>query len=119
MTKNITESLALINNNTNNRTINSYERLHKYKFKYYTKKTKSNSILSEPLKLRRTPTRLTDVVGKYSFLLKYSNYTISDRICILDFGEDLYETERGKRVLKREINKSLNLSNSLFVEIVF
>jgi hypothetical protein len=74
--------------------------------------------INNSLELRRTPTRLSDIIGKYSFLIKYDGYTICERINVLDFGIDLYQTERGKRVLKREINKSLNLNTTNF-KIVF
>ena len=59
----------------------------------------------KPMNLRRCPTRMSEYIGKYSFYYHYDDMLIPGRICVLDYGMDLYETPRGRRRLYREIRK--------------
>lgn len=61
--------------------------------------------LRKPLTLRRCSTRISEYVGKYSFYYHYNDMLIPDRIFVLDYGTDLYDTPRGRRRLYREIRK--------------
>jgi len=63
-------------------------------------------ISAGPFPLRRCPTRISNYIGKYSFEYHYDDMRIPDRIYILDYGMDLYETPRGRRRLAREIKNA-------------
>ena len=63
-------------------------------------------ISAGPIPLRRCPTRISKYIGKYSFEYHYDDMRIPDRIYVLDYGMDLYETPRGRRRLAREIKNA-------------
>jgi len=77
-------------------------------FSYQKNKHNYKNTIGGPLTLRRCPTRMSQYIGKYSFIIHYDDFKFQDRIYVLDYGLDLYETPRGIRKLFREIKKQYN-----------
>ncbi len=78
-------------------------------------------LLPKPLGLRRTPTRLSSEYGKYTFSINFldnnRNLCYIDNIIIQDMGQDLYETDKGRKKIMNEILSNMKFADDVTIKL--